>query len=101
MTAFAPANLPSGCNTVEKVVAWGSMVLAAQAGNARIIEEEGYNPTYIADVPIAKTPNHGVRMTTRCSLKMAAGYDGATTKLWTQVEEQITGIAIPAAFLTN
>ena len=101
MTAFVPANLPSGCNTVEKVNAWSAMVLAAQAGNARLIEEEGYNPVFIADVPISKTPNQGVRLTTRCSLPMAPGYSSATTKLRTQVEEQITGVSIPAAFLTN
>ena len=101
MTAFTPSQLPSGCNTVEKVNAWSAMVLAAQAGTSKIVEEDGYNPAYIADVPISKTPNHGVRMTTRCSLKMVAGYDAATTKLWTQVEEQVTGIAIPAAYTAN
>jgi hypothetical protein len=77
------------------------MVLAAQAGTARIIEEEGYAPTFIAAVPISQTPNQGVRMTTRCSLELEPGYSAATTKLWTQVKEQVTGVAIPTVYTTN
>jgi hypothetical protein len=101
MTAFAPSQLPSSVNTVEKLNAWSAMVLAAQAGTARIVEEDGYAPTYIASVPIGQTPAQGIRLTTRCSLEMEPGYSAATTKLWTQVKEQITGVSIPAVYTTN
>lgn len=100
MVAFVPANLPSGCNTVEKVNAWSGSLLATNVGNTRIIEEDGYQPTFVATVPIAQTPDHGVRMVTRVSMPMEPGYSSAGGKLWTQVRE-ISTAPIPAAFLTN
>jgi hypothetical protein len=101
MTTFAPAQLPSGCNTVEKVNAWSAMVLRAVAGTREVVEQEGYVPQRVAVAPIAETPSSGIRMTTRASLKLRADYDSSTSgKLWTMVEEQVEG-TIPVGFTTN
>jgi hypothetical protein len=101
MTTFSPSQLPSGCNTVEKVNAWSALVLRSVAGTREVVEQEGYVPQRIAVAPIAETPNAGIRMTTRASLKLNADYDSTTTgKLWTQVQEQVEG-TIPTAFTTN
>ncbi len=100
MVAFVPANLPSSINTVEKLNAWSANILAMNVGDTRLIEEEGYQATYMATTPIAQTPGQGVRMVTRISIPMLPGYSTAAGKLWTQVGE-ISTAPIPAAFLTN
>ena len=101
MTTLALAQIPSNINTVEKLHAWSALCLRAVNGPKSVIESEGYLPERVAQVPITETPNEGIRLGVRVSIKLDPSFaSDKTKKLWEFAEELTVG-PLPNGFGSN
>lgn len=99
MTAFAPTDLPSSINTVEKLAVWCAMVLnhlnpnttAVEAPNTAVrVATSGL--FYIVDSDPPRWRHVG-----RQSIPMNANWQRGTAKVWTFAED-LSSAAIPTEF---
>jgi hypothetical protein len=91
MTACNPTtDIPSGCNTVEKVAAWALSCLNALNPTANAVEGENYSvrAAQSATYPIAA--NNTARYIGRASLSMNLAYQVESGKDWSFVQELST-----------
>lgn len=102
MTAFVPANLPSGVGTVEELVAWGGSVLA-QVNAATQIQTSAGQTEPVCAVQTFRFPFLTVapeRLIVVAYLPLTAGWRTGG-KLWNQGVAEISVTAIPTEYTTN
>ncbi len=99
MTAFTPANLPSNCNTVEKVHVWSSALLRTINPNNTILETE-LQKEFIASNQQVQLPDGTMRNIDRISIELDPLYVSGDMKLW-EAAREISNTAIPVTFTTN
>jgi hypothetical protein len=101
MTALTiGTQIPSGINTLEKLVAWGGLTLANINPALAAIEGQGYTERVAqANVYYIAADNRN-RLIVRASIPMTADYLAGGAKLWTYANELSTTV-IPAIFSSN
>lgn len=94
------SDIPSNCNTVEKVFAWAALLLERINPNAKIIQNPGSSPVRVADSVLVKTDTGGTRLLVQALIPVRDSYPESPAKFWENAAE-IDTVAIPAAFKTN
>lgn len=99
MTAFTPAQLPSGCNTVEKVHVWSSYCLRQLNPNQKQLETELVKEFIASNVQVT-LDDGSVANVDRIVIPLNNDYGTNGTKLWTNAKE-LSVIALTTAMTTN
>jgi hypothetical protein len=98
---LAPAQIPSQCNTVEKVLVWALLTLASQAGTKSVLEARNTEPELVAQYQLFRTPNGEDMMYIRATLPLNPIYlTDTTSKFWTHVLPLVDS-TIPATYSSN
>lgn len=101
MTALNIAtDIPSGINTLEKLVAWGSLTLAATNPQLKAVEGTGYQERVAQANPYYIEADNKHRLIGRQSIQLDASYLAGGAKTWTFAQE-LSSTAIPASFKSN
>lgn len=102
MSAFTPANLPSGVGTVEELVAWGVSALAQINDNNLVQTAAGQiEPVVSAQTfrfPFIETNQQ--RLICIAYLPLTANWRSGG-KLWNNGIGEISNLPLPADFTTN
>lgn len=100
MTAITLANIPNAIVTLEQLVVWNALSLATVNPTLAILEQENL-AQLAAQSAIFTAADNSIRMMIRCSIPLdpAFRYD-RTKKLWLFANE-LSNVALPAAYLTN
>lgn len=101
MTAINLAtDIPSQINTVEKLAAWCSQVLANLNPSATAIEGVGYTERIAQSGTFYVAADNKYRRLIRLSLEVSPDFEAGGQKPWQYVQE-ISNTPIPAAFKSN
>lgn len=102
MTAINPAtDIPSNCNTLERLFAWQALLLKRLNPGAKIIvAPDDTNPRPVVDVALIKSDTGGYRLAIQAYIPIADSYPESKAKFWENALE-IDTVAIPAAFKAN
>ena len=101
MTALVIASdIPSAINTVEKLNAWTSLVLANINPQLSAVEGVGYTERCAQSGVFYVAADNKYRLLSRTSLQMGSDYLAGGSKMWTFTQELST-TAIPAIFKAN
>ena len=99
MTAFVPANLPSTCNTVEKVHVWTAVVLRELNPNMPYLESELLRLQSCSNVQVPIFDG-SIRNISRIVIPLSSGYASGGAKLWTFAQE-LSATALLTTHTTN
>lgn len=100
MTSFAPTDIPSNVNTLEKLAAWVGLALTRCNPTLKILESPDQFPQRVAECVLIKADDNTYRQVVRLVLPVADDYASTTKKSWENVTE-ISNVALPAAFKVN
>lgn len=100
MTALNISQIPSSVDTLEKLVAWGGLVLADMYPTVTGVEDTGSATRAAQSTPflVSATSTPTWRLVNRTSLQLNANWR-RQGKLWLQVID-LGNAAIPSEFLT-
>lgn len=98
MTAFAPANLPSVVNTLEKLLVWALCALYQLHKNTRYQESDAAPLIPIVTAQDGLAADKTERIIFRVSIPLNDQWRSSVLKIWEEAQE-ISNAAIPAAFL--
>lgn len=98
MTAFAPANLPSGIDTVEKLAAWSLGALYQLHKNSRYQESDAAPLIPIITAQDGLAADGTERIIFRVSLPLTNTWRESVLKFFLEAEE-IASTAIPSQYL--
>jgi hypothetical protein len=93
-------DIPSQINTVEKLSAWCSQVLASLNPSATTIEGVGYTERIAQSGVFYVAADNKYRRLIRLSLEVSPDHESGGLRPWQYVQE-ISNTAIPAAFKAN
>lgn len=99
MTAFAPSNLPTSVNTVEKLAAWSNGILYQLHKNSRYQESDAAPLVPLVTAQDGLAADKTERIIYRSSIPLSDNWREQTTKFWEEVQE-ISNASIPTAFLS-
>ena len=95
------SQIPSNIDTVEKLVAWGLMLLENQIGTMQVKEDANSLPSNVVQVQITRVADDTVRLMGRISLPLAETYaTNNSVKFWQHITP-LTNTTIPTGFLNN
>jgi hypothetical protein len=99
MTAFAPSDIPSEIDTVEKLEAWCSTLLSYLNPDQVAVEATGSQNRTASSAPFYITASDPAtwRLISRLSLPIRRDWQGGGNQIWNYVQELSTA-AIPASF---
>lgn len=93
-------DIPSQINTVEKLAAWCSQVLATLNPTATAIEGVGYTERIVQSGVFYVAADNKYRRLIRLSLEVSPDFESGGQKPWQYVQE-ISNTPIPASFKSN
>jgi hypothetical protein len=102
MSAFTPANLPSGVGTVEELVAWGVSALA-QINDGLLIQTSAGQTEPVAQAQTFRFPfitTAPQRLICVAYLPLVENWRSGG-KLWDKGIGEISNIALPPEYTTN
>lgn len=102
MTAFVPANLPSGVGSIEELVAWGVSALA-QVNTGTLIQTSAGQTEPVCAAQTFRFPfleTNQERLICIAYLPLTANWRSGG-KLWNTGIGEISSIALPADYTTN
>lgn len=94
------SDIPSNCNTLEKIHAWSGIALARLNPNAKILQNPDASPTRVVDTVLIKADQGGYRFVIQSSLPVRDSYPESPTKFWENITEVDT-VALPTAYKSN
>lgn len=94
------SDIPSQINTVEKLAAWCSQVLATINPSATAIEGVGYTERVAQSGVFYVAADNKYRRLIRLSLEVSPDHEAGGLKPW-QYTQEISNTPIPAAFKSN
>jgi hypothetical protein len=101
MTTLTTAQIPTNINTLEKLHLWSGLTLRAINGSKAVVENEGFLPERLVQVPFIESPNDGVRSVVRVNIQLDPAYaSDKTKKLW-EFANELTGGSMPPAYTSN
>lgn len=93
-------DIPSNINTVEKLAAWCSQVLANLNPSATAIEGVGYTERVAQSGIFYVAADNKYRRLIRLSLEISPDFEAGGLKPW-QYAQEVSNTPIPAAFKSN
>jgi len=101
MTAINLAtDIPSQINTIEKLAAWCSQILANLNPSATAIEGVGYTERVAQSGIFYVAADNKYRRLIRLSLEVSPDFESGNLKPW-QYALEVSNTPIPAAFKSN
>lgn len=100
MAPFTPADLPSGCNTVEKVAMWAITALAHTNPTVQAIEGQGYSELAAQAGSFFVPASGKSRFLGRVSFELDPNHLAGGAKPWT-FALALSDTALHANFKTN
>jgi hypothetical protein len=97
MVALAPAQIPSTCDTVEKLHVWSGAVLLAVAPTLVVIEGQGFNERAVQLNPFFISADNKHRLITRSSIQLDPAYLSGGLKFW-QYAMVLSTATIPTGY---
>lgn len=99
MTAFAPTDIPSEINTVEKLEVWVGTLLANLNPDQTSVEATGSLTRTASSAPFYITSSDPAkwRNISRCSIPLSKDWQGGGNQIWNYAEE-LSVAAIPVSF---
>ena len=99
-TANPTTDIPSNCNTLERIFVWAGLALARLNPNAKIQQNADSSPIRVIDAVLIKADTGGYRLVIQASIPIRDSYPESTAKFWENATE-IDTVALPAAFKAN
>ena len=100
MTAFAPSQLPSNINTLERLCAWTALALSRINPTLASLEVENAAPEKVAQVAFFRGADNVLRLNMRVTLPIDPSYETQSRKFWENAQE-LSNVTIPTGFTTN
>lgn len=99
MTAFAPSDIPSEVNTVEKLEVWAATLLSNLNPDQVAVESTGSQSRTASSAPFYITASDPAvwRNISRCSIPLSKDWQGGGNQIWNYAQE-LSAAAIPASF---
>lgn len=100
MANFTTSMIPSDINTIERLHAWTSAILARYNSKQTIIEVTGNLPEIVAQTTVLNTPDGLQRLITRVSLEIDPAWSSDKTHgFWYWAKELSVPSVIAPTFL--
>lgn len=93
-------DIPSGINSLERLIAWGGLTLANINPSLTVIEGVGYTERAAQAGVFYVAADNKYRLLIRASIQMSPDYLAGGAKLWTYAND-LSSTAIPALFKSN
>ncbi len=93
---LTPSQIPSSCDSVEKIAAWAGLLLHRANATLKVLETPGFSD-YACQASIFQADDGTQRLVIRLNIELQNAYAESGQKLWTQAKP-FSAQAIPAAY---